>query len=374
MNIIAARRYHNYALRITHYALLINIRRINMKNALITGITGQDGSYLAELLLEKGYNVYGIWRRKATVDYGNIAHLKDKVHLIYADMTDPVSLISAMRISQADEVYNLAAQSFVATSWDTPLGTADIDALGVTNMLEAIRIVKPEARFYQASTSEMFGLVQEIPQKETTPFYPRSPYGVAKLYGHWITKNYRESYNLFACSGILFNHESERRGIEFVTRKITDAAVRIKLGVQEYMELGNMDSKRDWGHSKDYVRAMWLMLQQDKPDDYVIATNETRTVREFVDTAFKHLDIEVEWQGSGVDEIGINKANGKTIVKVNKKFFRPAEVDILLGDPSKAEKTLGWKREISFSQLVERMVNNDLELVQNELKVKEILG
>ena len=229
-----------------------------MKNALITGITGQDGSYLAELLLEKGYNVYGIWRRKATVDYGNIAHLKDKVHLIYADMTDPVSLVSAMKI---------AAQSFVATSWDTPLGTADIDAIGVTNMLEAIRIVKPECRFYQASTSEMFGLVQAIPQCETTPFYPRSPYGVAKLYGHWITKNYRESYNMFACSGILFNHESERRGIEFVTRKITDAVARIKLGVQDHVELGNMDSKRDCGHSKDYVRAMWLMLQQDTPDD-----------------------------------------------------------------------------------------------------------
>jgi GDPmannose 4,6-dehydratase len=220
----------------------------------------------------------------------------------------------------------------------------------------------------------MFGLVQAIPQCETTPFYPRSPYGVAKLYGHWITKNYRESYGLFACSGILFNHESERRGIEFVTRKITDAAARIKLGVQEYMELGNMDSKRDWGHSKDYVRAMWLMLQQDKPDDYVIATNETRTVREFVETAFKHVGIEVQWQGSGVDEIGINKENGKTIVKVNKKFFRPAEVDILLGDPSKAEKVLGWKREIDFSQLVERMVKNDLELVQNEIKVKEIIG
>lgn len=345
-----------------------------MKNALITGITGQDGSYLAELLLEKGYNVYGIWRRKATVDYGNIAHLKDKVHLIYADMTDPISLISAMKISQADEVYNLAAQSFVATSWDTPLGTADIDALGVTNMLEAIRTVKPECRFYQASTSEMFGLVQAIPQCETTPFYPRSPYGVAKLYGHWITKNYRESYGMFACSGILFNHESERRGIEFVTRKITDAAARISLGVQEYMELGNMDSKRDWGHSKDYVRAMWLMLQQDKPDDYVIATNETRTVREFVETAFRHVGIEVQWQGEGVDEIGINKATGKTIVKVNKKFFRPAEVDILLGNPAKAEEKLGWKREISFSELVERMVKNDLELVKNEIKVKEILG
>ena len=279
-----------------------------------------------------------------------------------------------MKISQADEVYNLAAQSFVATSWDTPLGTADIDAIGVTNMLEAIRIVKPECRFYQASTSEMFGLVQAIPQCETTPFYPRSPYGVAKLYGHWITKNYRESYNMFACSGILFNHESERRGIEFVTRKITDAVARIKLGVQDHVELGNMDSKRDWGHSKDYVRAMWLMLQQDTPDDYVIATNETRTVREFVETAFKHVGIDVEWQGEGVDEIGIDKATGKTIVKVNKKFFRPAEVDILLGNPAKAEEKLGWKREISFSELVERMVKNDLELVKNEIKVKEILG
>lgn len=289
-------------------------------------------------------------------------------------MTDPVSLVSAMKISQADEVYNLAAQSFVATSWDTPLGTADIDAIGVTNMLEAIRIVKPECRFYQASTSEMFGLVQAIPQCETTPFYPRSPYGVAKLYGHWITKNYRESYNMFACSGILFNHESERRGIEFVTRKITDAVARIKLGVQDHVELGNMDSKRDWGHSKDYVRAMWLMLQQDTPDDYVIATNETRTVREFVETAFKHVGIDVEWQGEGVDEIGIDKATGKTIVKVNKKFFRPAEVDILLGNPAKAEEKLGWKREISFSELVERMVKNDLELVKNEIKVKEILG
>lgn len=337
-----------------------------MKNALITGITGQDGSYLAELLLEKGYNVYGIWRRKANVDYGNIAHLKDKVKLIYADMTDPISLISAMKISQADEVYNLAAQSFVSTSWDTPVATADINAVGVTNMLEAIRIVKPEARFYQASTSEMFGLVQETPQKETTPFYPRSPYGVAKLYGHWITKNYRESYGLFACSGILFNHESERRGIEFVTRKITDAVARIKLGLQDFVELGNMDAKRDWGHSRDYVRAMWLMLQQDKPDDYVIATNETRTVREFVETAFSHVGISIQWQGKGVDEVGINKADGKVIVKVNKKFFRPAEVDILLGDPSKAEKILGWKREISFSQLVERMVKNDLALVEKE--------
>ena len=343
-----------------------------MKHALITGITGQDGSYLAELLLEKGYEVYGIMRRKSVVDYGNVEHIKDKIHFIYADMTDPISLITAMKISQADEVYNLAAQSFVATSWEQPLATADIDALGVTNMLEAIRTVKPEARFYQASTSEMFGLVQAIPQTETTPFYPRSPYGVAKLYGHWITKNYRESYDLYACSGILFNHESERRGKEFVTRKITDAVARIKLGVQDHLELGNMDSKRDWGHSKDYVKAMWLLLQQEHADDYVIATNETRTVREFVEVAFGHVGIEIEWEGTGVDEIGKDKATGKTIVKVNPQFFRPAEVDILLGNPAKAEKELGWKREISFSQLVERMVKNDLALVEKEIKVKAI--
>ncbi|MBQ4464973.1 MAG: GDP-mannose 4,6-dehydratase [Oscillospiraceae bacterium] len=337
-----------------------------MKHALITGITGQDGSYLAELLLEKGYEVYGIWRRKATVDYGNIEHLKDKVHLIYADMTDPISLISAMRISQADEVYNLAAQSFVATSWDTPLGTAEIDAIGVTNMLEAIRNVKPEARFYQASTSEMFGLVQEMPQTEKTPFYPRSPYGVAKLYGHWITKNYRESYGLFACSGILFNHESERRGLEFVTRKISRAAAAISLGMQDHVELGNLDSKRDWGHSKDYVKAMWLMLQQDTPDDYVIATNETRTVREFVEAAFKAVNISIHWEGEGVDEIGKDAATGKVIVKVNKKFFRPAEVDVLLGNPAKAEAKLGWKREINFAELVERMVKNDLAQLKGQ--------
>ena len=343
-----------------------------MKHALITGINGQDGSYLAELLLEKGYEVYGIMRRKSVVDYGNAEHIKNEIPFIYADMTDVVSLTNAMKISQADEVYNLAAQSFVATSWEQPLATAQIDALGVTNMLEAIRIVKPEARFYQASTSEMFGLVQEIPQTEKTPFYPRSPYGVAKLYGHWITKNYRESYNMFACSGILFNHESERRGKEFVTRKITDAVARIKLGVQDHVELGNMDAKRDWGHSKDYVKAMWLMLQQDEPDDYVIATNETRTVREFVETAFKHVDIEIEWSGSGVDEIGKNKATGKTLVKVNPAFFRPAEVELLIGNPAKADSTLGWVREISFSELVERMVKNDLELVEKEIKYNNL--
>lgn len=343
-----------------------------MKRALITGVTGQDGSYLAELLLEKGYEVYGIMRRKSVVDYGNVDHIKDKIHFIYADMTDPVSLITAMQISQADEVYNLAAQSFVATSWDTPLGTADIDALGVTNMLEAIRTVKPEARFYQASTSEMFGKVQAIPQCETTPFYPRSPYGVAKLYGHWITKNYRESYDMYACSGILFNHESERRGKEFVTRKITDAVARIKLGVQDCLELGNLDAKRDWGHSKDYVKAMWLMLQQEEADDYVIATNETRTVREFVDTAFKHVDMDIEWSGEGVDEIGTDKATGKVVVRVNPQFFRPAEVELLIGNPEKAEKALGWQREITFAELVERMVKNDMELVAKEIKIQNI--
>ncbi len=343
-----------------------------MKKALITGVTGQDGSYLAELLLEKGYEVYGIMRRKSVVDYGNVEHIKDKIHFIYADMTDLVSLVNAMRISQADEVYNLAAQSFVATSWEQPLATADIDALGVTNMLEAIRTVKPEAHFYQAATSEMFGKVQEMPQTEKTPFYPRSPYGVAKLYGFWITKNYRESFDLFACSGILFNHESERRGKEFVTRKITHSVARIKQGVQDQIELGNLDAKRDWGHAKDYVYAMWLLLQNDKPEDYVIATNETRTVREFVETAFSHVGIEIAWEGEGINEIGKDKATGKTLVKVNPEFFRPAEVEVLLGNPEKAEKELGWKREISFAQLVERMVKNDMEIVAEEIKIKNL--
>jgi GDPmannose 4,6-dehydratase len=339
-----------------------------MKKALITGITGQDGSYLAELLLEKGYEVYGIRRRKSVMDFGNVEHIKDKINFIYADMTDVVSLMSAMRISDADEVYNLAAQSFVATSWEQPIATAEIDALGVTNILEAIRTVKPSARFYQASTSEMFGLVQEVPQKESTPFYPRSPYGVAKLYGHWITKNYRESFGLYACSGILFNHESERRGIEFVTRKITNAVARIKFGLQNCVELGNMDSKRDWGHSKDYVKAMWLMLRQDTPDDYVIATGKARTVREFACVAFRAAGIELEWSGSGIDEIAKDKSTGKTVVKVNPRYFRPAEVDMLLGDPSKAENKLGWKREIDFTELVTRMVKNDLALTEKEVK------
>ncbi|MDR2659428.1 MAG: GDP-mannose 4,6-dehydratase [Spirochaetaceae bacterium] len=343
-----------------------------MKTALIAGVTGQDGSYLAELLLEKGYSVYGIIRRKSKADYGNAEHIKDKINFIYADMTDLVSLVNAMKVSQADEVYNLAAQSFVGTSWEQPIATANIDGFGVANMLEAIRTVKASARFYQASTSEMFGLVQEIPQTENTSFYPRSPYGVAKLYGHWITKNYRESYNLYACSGILFNHESERRGKEFVTRKITDAVARIKQGILNILELGNMDSKRDWGHAKDYVYAMWLMLQQEKPDDYVIATNETRSVREFVETAFNYVDIKIAWEGSGVDEIGRDAIAGRTIVKVNPKFFRPAEVEALLGNPAKAEKELGWKRKITFPELVRRMVGNDMALVANELNCRKL--
>ncbi len=335
-----------------------------MKSALITGITGQDGSYLAELLLSMSYKVFGLVRRKSELSYGNSNHLVGKVTFLDGDMTDPTSLIRALQDSDADEVYNLAAQSFVATSWAQPIYTAQCDALGVTNLLEAIRIVKPSARFYQASTSEMFGLVQEIPQKETTPFYPRSPYGVAKLYGHWITKNYRESFNLYACSGILFNHESERRGLEFVTRKITSSVAAIVHGKQDHIELGNMSAKRDWGHSEDYVYAMWLMLQQDKPDDYVIATGETRTVREFVEVAFRHAGIEVAWQGEGVNEIGINKNNGKIVVKVNPKFFRPAEVELLLGSPEKAEKELCWKRKVSFEQLVQRMVNADMEALE----------
>ncbi|MBP6713235.1 MAG: GDP-mannose 4,6-dehydratase [Aliarcobacter sp.] len=341
-----------------------------MKRALITGVNGQDGSYLAELLLEKGYKVYGLMRRKSSVDYGNVEHIKDKIEFIYADMADVVSLTNAMRISQADEVYNLAAQSFVGTSWEQPVATAEIDGIGALNMLEAIRMIKPTAKFYQASTSEMYGLVQAIPQNEDTPFYPRSPYGVAKLYGHWITKNYRESYDMYACSGILFNHESERRGKEFVTRKITDAVARIKLGVQDVLELGNLDAKRDWGHAKDYVKAMWLMLQQDEADDYVIATNETRTVREFVERTFKYVNIDIVWEGSEVNEIGKDKATGKTLIKINPDFFRPAEVEILIGDPIKGETKLGWKREIPFNELVERMIKNDLMLVEKEIKAK----
>jgi GDPmannose 4,6-dehydratase len=335
-----------------------------MKRALITGITGQDGSYLAELLLEKGYEVYGLMRRKSKVDYGNVDHIKDRLHLIYGDMTDLASLTAALTKAQADEVYNLAAQSFVATSWEQAVATANINALGVVNILEAIRIVKPAARFYQASTSEMFGLVQETPQTENTPFYPRSPYGVAKLYGHWITKNYRESYGMFACSGILFNHESERRGKEFVTRKITAAAARIKYGLQDTLELGNLEAQRDWGHAADYVRAMWLMLQQDQPDDYVIATGEARSVRAFVDAAFDCVGIAIQWEGEGINTVGVDPGTGKIFVRVNPQFYRPAEIEILLGNPAKAESKLGWKRAVAFPDLVRRMAENDLALAR----------
>lgn len=325
-----------------------------MKSALITGITGQDGSYLAELLLEKGYKVYGIRRRTSDVHYGNVEHLKDDIEFIYADMTDLPSLIKAVEKSQPDEVYNLAAQSFVQTAWDQPILTAEVDALGVTNILEAVRMVKKDARFYQASTSEMFGEVQEMPQTEKTPFYPKSPYGAAKVYGHWITINYRESFDMYACSGILFNHESPRRGIEFVTRKVTDAVARIKLGLQDEIRMGNLDAKRDWGYAKDYVRAMWLMLQQDEPDDYVIATGETRTIRELLEAAFGYVDL-----------------NYEDYVVVDPKFFRPAEVDILLGDSSKAREKLGWKPEVSFEEMIHMMVDEDIKRVKAELNAKE---
>lgn len=351
-----------------------------MKKALITGVTGQDGSYLAEFLLEKGYEVYGLVRRKSRLDFGNLegTAAKDKVKFIFGDITDVAAMINAVRESQPDEVYNLAAQSFVAQSFREPVASANITGVAAVNILEAIRAVKPDAKYYQASTSEMFGGCIEDQgadfngYNEKSPFHPRSPYGVAKLYAHWITRNYRESYGMFACSGILFNHESERRGHEFVTRKITDAAARIKFGIQDCLELGNMDAKRDWGHSKDYIRAMWLMLQQEKPQDYVIASHETHTVREFVERSFAAADIEIKWSGSGADEIGKDASTGNVIVKINPKFYRPAEVDVLLGDPSKAEKELGWRRDISFEKLVELMTKNDLDLVQKEIRNKSL--
>lgn len=313
------------------------------KKALITGITGQDGSYLAELLLSKGYKVYGLRRRTSVPILENIEHIKNEIEFIEGDLLDQGSLINAVKKSNPDEVYNLAAQSFVATSWDQPVLTGQATGIGVTNMLEAVRIVKPEARFYQASSSEMFGKVVETPQKETTPFYPRSPYGVAKVYGHWITVNYRESYNMFACSGILFNHESPRRGVEFVTRKVTDAVARIKLGLQSELRMGNLDAKRDWGFAGDYVKAMWLMLQQDQPDDYVISTGETHTVEELVEIAFSHVGL-----------------NWRDYVVIDQKFVRPAEVDLLLGDCTKAKEKLGWELEVGFKELVTMMVDSDL--------------
>ncbi|MFG1734227.1 GDP-mannose 4,6-dehydratase [Paenibacillus sp. 843] len=327
-----------------------------MKRALITGVTGQDGSYLAELLLEKGYEVYGLRRRTSTPNYENVNHIKDEIRWISGDLTDMASLIEAVKISDPDEVYNLAAQSFVAASWPQPIATGQYTAIAVTNMLEAVRIMKPEARFYQASSSEMFGKVVETPQKETTPFYPRSPYGVAKVYGHWITVNYRESFNMFACSGILFNHESPRRGLEFVTRKVTDGVARIKLGLQNELRMGNLDSLRDWGFAGDYVRAMWLMLQQDEPDDYVISTGEMHTVKELLEVAFSYVGLDY-----------------RDYVVIDPEFVRPAEVDLLLGDCSKAKEKLGWELEIGFEELIQMMVDVDMRRVRTQITNKETL-
>ncbi|WP_114416419.1 GDP-mannose 4,6-dehydratase [Marinospirillum perlucidum] len=335
-----------------------------MKKAIVTGITGQDGAYLAQLLLEKGYTVYGTYRRTASVNFWRIEELgvdrHPNLHLVEYDLTDLSSSIRLLEQTQATEVYNLAAQSFVGVSFDQPLTTADITGLGPVNLLEAIRIVNPKIRFYQASTSEMFGKVQAIPQKEDTPFYPRSPYGVAKLYAHWMTINYRESYDIFGTSGILFNHESPLRGREFVTRKITDSIAKIKLGKQEVLELGNMDAKRDWGYAKDYVEGMWRMLQADEPDTYVLATNRTETVRDFVSLAAKAADISIEWQGQDEQEKAIDTATGKTIVQVNPKFYRPAEVDLLIGNPALAKEKLGWEPKTQLEDLCKMMVEADL--------------
>lgn len=334
-----------------------------MKSALITGITGQDGSFLAELLLKKGYKVFGLIRRNSSDDLGNVKHLSKDIEFIYGDMTDASSLRNAVRKSNPDEVYNLAAQSFVKLSWSQPVFTTEVNAVGVLKLLDAIKDIKPSARFYQASTSEMFGLVQETPQTENTPFYPRSPYGVSKLYGHWITVNYKESYDMFCSEGILFNHESERRKAEFVTRKITSAAAAISNGLQDKLYLGNLDSERDWGYAGDYVEAMWLMLQQDKPDNYVIASGEKHSVREFASLAFEKAGMPLLWEGKGVNEKGICKKTGKTVIEVSPEFFRPADVVTLLGNPEKAEKELNWKRKITFDSLVEIMLRHDLSLI-----------
>lgn len=344
-----------------------------MKKALITGVTGQDGSFLAELLLEKGYQVYGVIRRSSSYNQERLEDVmtNENFHLHYGDVTDTSSVIRIINETKPDEIYNLAAQSHVRVSFDMPEYTQDVDAAGTLKILEAVRILglTEKTRIYQASTSELYGKVQEVPQKETTPFYPRSPYGVAKIYGFWITKNYRESYNMFAVNGILFNHESERRGETFVTRKITLAAARIAQGKQQKLTLGNLDSLRDWGYAKDYVECMWLMLQHDKPEDFVIATGEMHTVREFVELAFKYTGIEIEWVGKGINEKGLNKENREIIVEVDSRFFRPAEVDQLLGDPTKARTLLGWNpTRTSFEELVQIMVKADMLKAENQDK------
>ncbi|MED4000963.1 GDP-mannose 4,6-dehydratase [Priestia aryabhattai] len=355
-----------------------------MKTALITGVTGQDGSYLAEFLLEKGYEVHGLIRRSSSYNQERLEDLlteeaasallnNSNFHLHYGDVTDALNVTRIIGDIQPDEIYNLAAQSHVRVSFDMPGYTLDVDAKGTLNILEAVRILglTDKTRVYQASTSELYGKVQEVPQKETTPFYPRSPYGVAKIYGFWITKNYRESYNMFAVNGILFNHESERRGETFVTRKITLAASRIAQGKQQKLTLGNLDSLRDWGYAKDYVECMWLILQHDKPEDFVIATGEMHSVREFVQLAFKHTGIEIEWNGEGLEEKGTNKATGEVIVEIDPKFFRPSEVDQLLGDPTKAKTLLNWNpTKTSFEELVRIMVEEDMKKVESEEKIK----
>ena len=328
-----------------------------MKVALITGITGQDGSYLAELLLEKGYKVHGIIRRNSMINTYRIDHIYNQIHLHYGDLTDSTNIVRVIQKVQPDEIYNLGAQSHVKVSFEMPEYTGQTDALGTLRVLEAVRLLGMEnnVRIYQASTSELYGLVQEIPQRETTPFYPRSPYGVAKLYGYWIVKNYREAYGLHASSGILFNHESPRRGETFVTRKITRALSRISVGQQDILSLGNLNAKRDWGHAKDFVEAMWLMLQQNNPDDYVIATGEQYSVREFINEAAPYFGLHIVWEGEGVNEVGLEKFSRRPIIKVDPKYFRPAEVESLLGDASKAKEKLGWEPKISFKQLVEDM-------------------
>ena len=335
------------------------------KRAVITGITGQDGAYLAELLLTKGYDVYGTYRRTSSVNFWRIEELgiqnHPSLHLVEYDLTDLGSSLALIRDTAPDEVYNLAAQSFVGVSFNQPAATAQITGVGALNLLEAIRLTNPKIRFYQASTSEMFGKVQAVPQVEDTPFYPRSPYGVAKLYAHWITINYRESYDIFGCSGILFNHESPLRGREFVTRKITDSVAKIKLGQLDVLELGNLDAKRDWGFAKEYVEGMWRMLQVDEPDTYVLATNRTETVRDFVTMAFKGAGIAVEFKGTGEGESAVDTATGKTVMRINPKFYRPAEVELLIGNPAKALEKLGWKPQTTLEQLCQMMVEADLE-------------
>lgn len=350
------------------------------KTALITGITGQDGAYLAELLLGKGYIVHGVKRRSSMFNTDRVDHLYQDQHeknvnffLHYGDLTDSTNLIRLVQETAPDEIYNLAAQSHVMVSFETPEYTANADAIGTLRLLEAIRILKltEKTKFYQASTSELYGLVQEVPQKETTPFYPRSPYGVAKLYAFWIAKNYREAYNMYTCNGILFNHESPLRGETFVTRKITRAAAKISLGLQDKLYLGNLDAQRDWGHARDYVKGMWMMMQHPTPDDYVLATGKTHSIRHFADLAFSHVGIQLKWEGEGVNEKGINAATGATLVEVDPRYFRPTEVELLVGDATKARETLGWQHECGFEELVEEMMRADVELFRKEKHLRD---